>query len=204
MTELKAIKSSARKAAVERRDQYHAACPDAGLRLARHIMASADALGLLDASKTVSVFWSMGAEINTGPLLDALGAAGHRTALPVVVAKAQPLAFRAWHTGEPLADGGFGTSIPVPDAETVTPEILFVPLLSFDSAGYRLGYGGGFYDRTLEKLRREAAGGAQPLAVGIAFSAQQVDTVPRGPYDQPLDWIATETGLMRIRSDAPL
>lgn len=203
MTDLKTIKSNDRKIAVARRDQFHAACPDAGFRLAEHIMASAGALGLLGAPKTVSVFWSMGAEIDTGPLLDELGAAGHQTALPVVVAKAQPLAFRAWRTGEALADGGFGTSIPVPEAETVTPEILFVPLLTFDRAGYRLGYGGGFYDRTLEKLRREAAGGVPPLAVGIAFSAQQVDTVPRGPYDQPLDWVATETGLIRIGSDAP-
>ena len=203
MTDLKAIKSNDRKIAVERRNQIHAGCPDAGFRLADHIMASAGALGLLGVPKIVSVLWSMGTEIDTGPLLDGLGAAGHRTALPVVVAKAQPLTFRDWRTGEALADGGFGTSIPVPETETVTPDILFVPLLAFDKAVYRLGYGGGFYDRTLEKLRREAAGGVPPLAVGIAFSAQQVDTVPRGPYDQPLNWVATETGLIRIGSDAP-
>ncbi len=87
----------------------------------------------------------------------------------MVVAKAQPLTFRAWRTGEALADGGFGTSIPVPEAETVTPDILFVPLLAFDKAGYRLGYGGGFYDRTLEKLRRRGRGRGAAFGCGYCF-----------------------------------
>lgn len=202
MTDLTTLKSMDRKAAMERRDQLHAAYPDAGVRLSGHILASAEALGLLSGHKTASAFWSMGSEIDTAPLLAALGTAGHQTCLPVVVAKAQPLIFRAWRSGEPMADGGFGTSIPPASAMTVIPDILFVPLLSFDRDGYRLGYGGGFYDRTLEKLRLGAAPDAQPLAVGIAFSGQQVDTVPRGPHDQQLDWIATETGLMRITKDA--
>ncbi len=202
MTDLTSLKSQNRKVAAKQRDQYHADCPDAGVRLCGHILSHAGDLGLLSGARTVSAFWSMGSEIDTLPLLQALAAAGHQTALPVVVGKAQPLIFRAWRSGEPLADGGFGTSIPPASAKTVIPDILFVPLLTFDRAGYRLGYGGGFYDRTLEKLRLNAAPDAQPLAVGIAFSGQQVDTVPRGPHDQQLDWVATETGLMRIGHDA--
>jgi len=178
-----------------RRGELHAAIPDAGMRLAGHVRDAALELGLEGAPKTVSVFWSMGAEIDTGPLLKTLHAMGHRTALPVVVKKAAPLIFRAWTPGDALADGGFGTSIPAADAREVTPDVVFVPLLAFDHDGFRLGYGGGFYDRTLEKLR---AGSDDVVAIGVAFSGQRVDTVPRGPHDQPLDWIATEQGVSQF------
>jgi len=188
-------KEQDRKDAVKRRTKLQAAYPDAGVKLAAHVMADAAVLGLKSGPKTVSVFWSMGSEIDTQPLLQALHDADHVTALPVVTAKAQPLIFRAWAPGDALADGGFGTSIPSTDARTVVPEVLFVPLLAFDGDGYRLGYGGGFYDRTLEKLR---ASDPDVLAIGIAFSGQRVDTVPRGPYDLPLDGVATESGLVRF------
>jgi len=201
ITDLSSIKSNERKAAAAQRDQFARQHPDAGQKLCEHVMAAADELGLSGSPKTVSVFWSMGSEIDTRPLLTALGAAGHETCLPVVVAKAQPLEFRAWSVGAPLVDGGFGTSIPPASAKVVTPDILFVPLLMFDAAGFRLGYGGGFYDRTLEKLRLNAPADAPPLAVGIAFSAQRVDTVPRGPHDQQLDRVVTETGLMRFANE---
>jgi len=188
-------KEQDRKDAAIRRASLHKAVPDAGAELAAHVMNSSVEVGLQDGPKTVSVFWSMGSEIDTQPLLQALHGAGHATALPVVAAKAQPLVFRAWAPGDALVDGGFGTSIPSPDAPTVVPDVLFVPLLAFDDDGYRLGYGGGFYDRTLEKLRRAAG---DVLAIGVAFSGQRVDTVPRGPYDQPLDGVAMENGLIRF------
>ena len=100
------------------------------------------------------------------------------------------MVFRLWKQGDALIEESFGTRAPAATATEVQPDILIVPLLSFDRAGYRLGYGGGFYDRTLEMLRK-----IKPvLAVGVAYSGQQVDAVLRGPYDQPLDWILTESG----------
>ncbi|MBO6521538.1 MAG: 5-formyltetrahydrofolate cyclo-ligase [Rhodospirillales bacterium] len=190
-------KDQERKIAGKRRKELHLANPAAGEAITRHVMDAADALGLGAGPRTVSAFCSMGTEISTVPLLAALGAAGHKTALPVVERKNAPLVFRAWAAGDPLVDGGFGTSVPAPDAAPVTPDVVFVPLLAFDDDGYRLGYGGGFYDRTLEKLRAE---GEHVIAIGIAFSGQRVETVPRDSFDQPLDWIATEVGLMRIEA----
>ena len=195
MNEPSVLKDKQRQLASKHRKAMHAANADAGRKLAGHVMAGAGGLGLDGAPRTVSVFWAMGTEIDTVPLLTVLHAAGHCTALPVVAARARPLIFKQWAPGDTLVDGGFGTSIPSPEAETVTPEVLFVPLLSFDDDGYRLGYGGGFYDRTLEMLRAE---NPNVVAIGVAFSAQQVDTVPRGPHDQPLDGIATEVGLRRF------
>lgn len=194
MSDIDTQKADDRKLAIARRDRAFAEAPDAGLDLACHVMEHADELGLSDGRRTVSLFWSMGAEINMQPLLEALHHAGHVTVLPVVVKRASPLVFRVWAPGDPLIDGGFGTSIPASDADECAPDILFVPLLAFDGDGYRLGYGGGFYDRTLEKLRLSG----NPMSVGVAFSAQRVDTVPRGPHDQRLDWIATEAGLVRV------
>lgn len=188
-------KDQQRQIASQRRKALHAADVEAGRKLASHVMAGAGGLGLDGAPRTVSVFWAMGTEIDTMPLLTVLHAAGHCTALPVVAARARPLIFKQWAPGDNLVDGGFGTSIPSPEAETVTPEVLFVPLLSFDDDGYRLGYGGGFYDRTLEMLRAQ---NPDVVAIGVAFSAQRVDTVPCGPHDQPLDGIATEAGLRRF------
>jgi len=200
MTNIDDAKIRARKDASVIRKRAFDACPDAGENLSRFIMAADDTLGLCDDPKTISIFWPMGSEIDTRPLIMALSDAGHTTALPVVTAKESPLIFRAWRRGDPLVDGGFGTSIPDDDAPEVLPDILFVPLLSFDDAGYRLGYGGGFYDRTLLKLRTEG----RADAVGVAFSAQRVDTVIRGPHDQPLDWMATELGVQRVGVTAPL
>lgn len=191
-------KDQERKTAAKNRKVLHAALPNAGRDLAEHVRAGLPSLGLDASGKTVSVFWSMGSEIDTLPLLQALNDAGIATALPVVVKKASPLVFRAWAPEDQLVDGGFGTSVPEPMAPEVRPDVLIVPLLAYDNDGYRLGYGGGFYDRTLEMLRRDHPG---VIAVGVAFSGQRVDTVTRGPHDQPLDWIATEAGLKRIGRD---
>ncbi len=184
----------ARKNATAVRKRAFGSCPDVGAHLSHFIMSARDELGLSEMPKTISIFWPMGTEVDTRPLIKSLSDAGHTTALPVVKTNAAPLIFREWRPGDQLVDGGFGTSIPDDGASEVLPEILFVPLLSYDDAGYRLGYGGGFYDRTLQKLRSHGS----VDAVGVAFSAQRVDTVIRGPHDQPLDWMATELGVQRI------
>jgi 5-formyltetrahydrofolate cyclo-ligase len=136
----------------------------------------------------LSGFWPMGSEIDLRPLLEVMSKRGHLVGLPVVVGKERPLVFRAWKPGDILKPGGFNTEVPKDDQPEVVPDILLVPLLAFDREGYRLGYGGGFYDRTLEKLR---ASGPR-LAIGVAFSAQEVERVPRGDFDQPLDMLLTE------------
>jgi 5-formyltetrahydrofolate cyclo-ligase len=186
LAETQALKANLRREASVRRKHAFAAHPQAGLALMQHVKNSIE----LRAGAAVSGFWPMGDEIDVKPLLAQLHASGHSVGLPVVVKKGEPLIFRQWHPGLALASGGFGTEVPPPGAPEVEPQVLIVPLLAFDAEGYRLGYGGGFYDRTLDKLR--TGGAADPLAVGVAFSAQHVARVPRDDFDQPLDWIVTE------------
>lgn len=145
-----------------------------------------------DEGTVVSAYWPLGEEIDPRPLMKALHLLGHRLALPAIRAAGQPLNFRAWLPGDPLISAGFGTQEPAATAPSVTPSVLLVPLLAFDAAGYRLGYGGGFYDRSLALLR--AAG--DTLAVGLAYADQQVAAVPREATDQPLDLVVTERGVI--------
>jgi len=142
----------------------------------------------------VSAYWPMGDELDPRPLIHRAQEAGHSVGLPVVVGKGQPLIFRDWTPETRFVPGGFKTEVPEPSAPEVVPSIRMVPLLAFDLAGYRLGYGGGFYDRTLTRLR--AAG--RITAIGFAYEGQLVDAVPRAEYDQPLDAILTERSFRRI------
>lgn len=147
----------------------------------------------LSPESKASVFWPLGAEIDTRPLLAALAALGVVTGLPRMVGKQRPLTFRRWSAGEPLERGGFGVMQPSLDAPEVIPEVMLVPLLAFDRRGLRLGYGGGFYDRTIAEL---TARGASPFKAGYAFACQEVDEVPAGERDQPLDCVITEAGII--------
>lgn len=148
-----------------------------------------------DRPARVSVFVSVKGEIGTGPLMIRLADMGLKLCLPVIVRKAEPLVFRDWRPGEPLADRPFGLKEPPESAGEVEPDFLFVPLAAFDPAGRRIGYGGGFYDRTLEKLR--AKGRAR--AIGLAFAAQEVDRVPVAGHDQPIEGVLTERGFLRAQ-----
>ena len=136
----------------------------------------------------VAAYSAFGDEIDPLPLLEALAAKGVALALPVVEAKAAPLVFRAWMPGAPLVPHRFGMAEPSRDAPAVVPDIVVAPLLAFDRQGYRLGYGGGYYDRTLAGLRKRG----RVLAVGIGYAMQETPNVPRAPHDLPLDWIVTE------------
>jgi 5-formyltetrahydrofolate cyclo-ligase len=160
--------------------------PDAGEALAdtvlRHCPPPSGAL--------LAGFWPMGDEIDIRPLMRRLAKAGHPLALPVTPRRGHPLVFRRWAWGDALVPGRFGTSVPAETAPVVTPEALLVPLLAFDASGARLGYGGGFYDRTL-------AGLPGAWALGVAFAAQQVEKVPAGEHDVALHGIATEAGFLR-------
>ncbi len=150
----------------------------------------------LPAPATVSAFRSFGDELDTGPLLACLAAGGYRLALPVMQGKAKPLLFRAWAPGDPMRTVQWGIEEPLTTAPEILPDILLVPLLAFDRRGYRLGYGGGYYDRTLAMLRAN-----QPVvAVGLAFSEQEVDAVPHLDYDERLDWVLTPSGPVQCHS----
>ena len=141
----------------------------------------------------ISGYWPMGDEFDVRPLLTRLCERGHVCALPVVVKRGEALVFRRWQPGDRLIESGFGTREPGPEAADVEPNIVLAPLLAFDDTGGRLGYGGGFYDRTLRALR--SAG--RVIAVGVCYQAQRVAEVPSDDNDEMLDWIVTEERAIR-------
>jgi 5-formyltetrahydrofolate cyclo-ligase len=151
------------------------------------------------APATVSAFAAMPDELNVWLLLRRLHAAGVPLALPVVEGKGKPLVFRAWTPGDAMDKGVWDIPQPKPDRPVVEPDILLVPLLAFDIHGRRLGYGGGFYDRTLAGLRARK----QITAVGLAYDEQRIDAVPHLDYDQELDWVLTPSGPLRCLPENP-
>ncbi|OAN45644.1 5-formyltetrahydrofolate cyclo-ligase [Paramagnetospirillum marisnigri] len=164
-----------------------------GVSAGEALADQADGLELAPGA-VVAGYWPLADEIDPRPLMRALAARGHPLALPVVVGRETPLEFRSWSPDDPLDAGPHGTRHPPTSAERVTPDVVLVPLLCFDAKGFRLGYGGGYYDRTLAALRR-----ARPvLAVGLAFAAQRVEAVPAEAWDQGLDKIATEQGVVTV------
>ena len=142
----------------------------------------------------VSGYWPLADEFDPRPAMARLAGLGHPLALPRVQGWGRPLAFHAWQPGDLLRAGPFQVMEPSPDAPLVTPEILLVPLLAFDRAGRRLGYGAGYYDMVLRDLRAHAPA---PFAIGVAFAAQEVPEVPTGPRDQTLDAVVTEQDVHR-------
>ncbi|TSJ60449.1 5-formyltetrahydrofolate cyclo-ligase [Starkeya sp. 3C] len=191
-------KASLRSEALARRAALH---PDA--REAAAEAAAANALAWLGdvRGEVVSVFTPIGTEIGTGPLIRRLREGGAAVALPVVVENGKPLIFRQWEAGvELVASKGPGRIvIPAPPetAPAVVPDVLVVPLAAFDARGNRLGYGAGFYDRTLALLR----GAKRIEAVGYAFAVQELAAVPAEPHDERLDAIATDAGIVRPAED---
>lgn len=140
------------------------------------------------AGRVLSGYMPMRTEIDPLP---AMAAHDGPVCVPVIPGRGLPLRFREWVPGAPMVAGEFGALIPA-DGAWLEPEVLIVPLLAFDRRGFRLGYGGGFYDRTLARLRARHP----VLAVGFAFAAQEVAEVPTEPTDQRLDLIVTEAGLI--------
>jgi 5-formyltetrahydrofolate cyclo-ligase len=105
---------------------------------------------------------------------------------------AMPLQFRHWREGEPLYPGGFGTLVPDELASVLQPDLVIIPLLGFDKTGTRLGFGKGYYDRTIAVMDK------RPTLVGYAFAAQELDSIPREPHDVPLDYLVTEAGVRQF------
>jgi 5-formyltetrahydrofolate cyclo-ligase len=142
----------------------------------------------------VSAYASMPDELDTGPLLEALHEGGFRVCLPVMQGRGKPLVFRGWTPGDAMNVVAWGIREPTAEKPLLEPQVLLVPLLAFDRHGWRLGYGGGFYDRTLRKVRAEGS----PVAAGIGLEEQLVDAVPHLDYDERLDWVLTPSGTRRL------
>lgn len=176
-------KAAARKAAFAARKAAFAA----GQGQAAEILA--DLLAQFHG-KALAGYMPMRTEIDPLP---AMAAHDGPVGVPVILGKGQALRFREWSPGCALVEGEFGALIPA-EGGWIEPEVLIVPLVGFDARGYRLGYGGGFYDRTLEGLRARHG----TVAIGFAFDAQELLEVPIEPTDQRLDMIVTETGLRRF------
>lgn len=182
-------KKALRKVLLARRAAAVARSGPAGEQLRAVLTA---ALSLPDGAM-VTGYLPMGDEIDVLPALAALRDAGHGIAMPAVIAHGEPLEFRRWRPDDPLEDGPLGTKHPVGSMPAVVPDVLIVPLLGYDRRGYRLGYGGGFYDRTVAALR--SAGNV--VAIGVGFADQEVARIPRGPQDEAMDWIVTPDGAIR-------
>ncbi len=177
-------KSDLRRDALARRDALHAhKRAEAALALSARDLPIALAPG-----SVISGFSAMQSEINPVPLMRRLADAGFRLALPVITERRQPLTFRAWSFGDPMTSGVWGIREPTASAPVVAPDILLVPLAAFDRRGFRIGYGGGYYDRTLKALRLQKP----VVALGLAFAKQEIPRVPDMPFDEPLDFVLTE------------
>ncbi len=191
MTYLTERKAESRKTAAKARKTAHDLVKDdAPLKLAAQVFPVQPTA----TQKIVSAFYPYKSEIDTRLLLGKLAGEGWTTCLPIVIALGEPLIFRRWLPGEPTVPGVWDIPRPTDDAPLLEPDVLLVPLMAFDRQGFRLGYGGGFYDRTLEQLRAKKS----IIAIGVAYAAQEIDAVPHGPHDQPLDYVMTEAGLFKV------
>lgn len=133
-------------------------------------------------------------EISVALAMNALAARGHTLCLPVVTATGQSLIFRKWKPGEPLEKGAYGIDVPLSQAEEVLPDVVIVPLAAFDLAGHRLGYGAGYYDKTIAKMRAQKK---DILLIGAAYAQQQIERIPIDEHDRKLDAIVTEKGIVK-------
>jgi 5-formyltetrahydrofolate cyclo-ligase len=190
-----ALKSALRQMAVARRDGLEI---DDRLEwdeaIAGHVL---DLPELAAVVGVVAAYWPMRSEADPRPVMVGLAARGVTQALPAMVPGSAgfrtDIAFRQWAPWEPISPGSFGTLVPAEDAPDTEPSVLLVPLLAFDRAGRRLGYGKGHYDRAIARLRAQGP----LLTVGVAYGAQEVDAVPVEAHDQVLDVIVTEDSVIR-------
>lgn len=182
------LKAELRAAALLRRDQLD---PDFRRRASEAIAATAIPLVLAGRPTVVSGYWPIRSEFDPRGMLEQIAALGIALALPVIVERRE-LRFRAWSPGDPLVAAGFGTFEPGSDAPEVVPDAMLIPLAGFDRAGHRLGYGKGYYDKSIAGL---TADGYRPALIGLAFSVQEVPRVPAEGHDVKLDRIVTEAAV---------
>ena len=184
-------KNDLRVAALAKRD----ALPAADRAAAAQAMADRVFPILVPPGAIVSGYSPMKSELNPVPLMRTLADIGAQLALPVVQGRGKPLIMRAWSFGAPLVSGVWGIREPAADAPEVFPDIMLVPLAAFDRTGHRIGYGAGYYDMTIARIRA-----MKPVtAIGLAFAAQEADKVPAEPHDAPLDLVLTEKDVIDFR-----
>ncbi len=188
--DIKAWKASLRKELLAKRQSVSATD--------RRVWNAAITQHLLDGfpqltDKTIGIYWPYQGEFDPRHALRHLRARGARSALPEVVQKAAPLQFRHWQPGVAMTQGVY--DIPVPAAtDIVVPQALIMPPVGFDAAGYRLGYGGGFYDRTLASLT------PRPLTIGVAYELSRLPTIHPQDFDLPMDYVVTERGIFPTKA----
>lgn len=192
MSDLAERKAAARAAAAEARVALHRDGAGRARMAAGHALA---AIAPLHGARVVAGYLPMRSEIDPLPAMLALLGLGYRVAAPVTVARGAPLRFRDWRPGVPVMAGSMGERVPA-EGDWLEPEVVLAPLLAFDPAGWRLGYGGGYYDRTLADLRER---GGLRLALGLAYAGQATATTPHGDGDARLDAVATEVGVVWAR-----
>jgi 5-formyltetrahydrofolate cyclo-ligase len=190
MNDVLSQKKAARDAASSVRAALHARGTGAARQAAGHAL---ELIGRLRDVRIVSAYLPTQTEFDPRPSMLALIGLGYRICVPVIEGKGLPLGFRIWTPGAALARGAYGVETPV-DGEEATPDALLVPLLAYDRNGYRLGYGGGYYDRTIAAFRARRA----IPAIGLAYSGQEVEAVPRESLDARLDALVTEAGVKRF------
>jgi len=159
-------------------------------RIDAHLEGSFPGLG----AARLAFCWPVRGEYDARPLVGRLRDRGAVTALPVVVAARQPLIFREWHPGVGLASGPLGIPFPV-DSEPIIPSVVLVPMNGWDEAGYRLGYGAGFFDRTLASMA------TRPVAIGVSYELARMRSIHPQSWDIPMDWVVTERGVYRRDPD---
>jgi 5,10-methenyltetrahydrofolate synthetase len=164
--------------------------PEARLQSSRQVLQSLVDNFQKHCSGAVGLYWPFRGEINLLPFADRIRGWGGSVSLPVVIAKGQPLEFRVWNQGDALEKGALGIPIPV-SGEPIEPRTLVIPLLGFDAACYRLGYGAGYYDCTLR------AASPRPVAIGVGFELSRLDSVYPQPHDVAMDYVVTERGVRR-------
>jgi len=177
-------KSNLRSATLAKRD----AMPAAERQAAAEALAARGLPVAVKPGTIVSGFMPMKTEINPLPLMRKLAEAGARLALPCIDGRGKPLVMRAYAFGDQFKSGQWGIREPMPDAAAVQPDILLVPLAAFDRSGHRIGYGAGYYDRTIAQLRA-----VKPITtIGIAFAVQEIPQVPATEHDERLDFVLTD------------
>ena len=190
-------KREMRRTLEERRAQAASRDPDAAFKLRDRFLAEI----ILPPRSIVAAYSKIGSEMDPAPLAEALRAQGHVIVLPVIAKKGEPLVFRRAEPDDPFAKGTWGIREPLATAPSLEPDIVLTPLLGFDRRFYRLGYGGGYYDRSLAELRRKK----RIRAVGLAYAAQEVPEIPAdSSHDMQLDQVATEAAILTRPSLPPL
>ena len=189
--DIDAAKAACRQQATLKRAKLANASPEAAITLAGHAAHLTSCFG----RGVYAGYMPIHSELSPLVLLEHLVSLGCDLALPITPQAGQPLGFHRWEIGGLLDDGPYGTKQPPADNDKCTPDVILAPMLALDAEGWRLGYGGGFYDRTVAGLRRF---GQRVTLIGIAYEGQKVEKIPVGPFDMPLDAVLSLAGMFEL------